>query len=84
MVSVQNLQKRKIFQVLVFHFTTPLVARYRGVLKPGRISTMAFFCGKNSVMRNFAELQENICVGISFFFDKLKLCRSSASLKMRL
>ena len=34
-------------------------------------------------MRNFAEFTRNICVGISFF-DKVKLCRSAASLKTRL
>ena len=34
-------------------------------------------------MRNFAEFTRNkICVGISFF-DKVKICRFAASLKMR-
>ena len=33
MVSVQNLQEKKISQVLVFQFTTPLVAAFRCVFR---------------------------------------------------
>ena len=38
---------------------------------------------KKGVMRNFAEFTRKH-VSESIFFDKVKLCRSTASLKMRL
>ena len=55
------------------------VVAYRGVFRICKL--LRFF--KAGVMRNFAELiSKHLCRNL--FFDKVKLCRSAASLKTRL
>ena len=90
MVSVLNLQEIKISQVLVSLFYIFLWLLREAYLEPDRTSTVQwrYFAGilnflgplKMVLWYISQNSQENICAGTSFF-DKVKLCRSAASLK---